>query len=412
MDYTILFELALIFLVAKLLGMLMRKLGLPQVVGMLVAGILLSPAIWNPMTGGSYVPIDKDNIAIKVIAELGVVLIMFMAGLETDINELKRNGLKAAFIALLGVVVPMGLGIAVSVPFFGAGSVKTVLKCVFIGVILTATSVSITVETLRELGKLRGKVGMTVMSAAIIDDVIGIVVLSLVLTLDGGATAAVAEPVWYTVLKIFLFFEAAIIVGIGCVALFKHIEKKFPNRRRTPIFGLVMCLLYAYAAEEFFGIADITGAYVAGIMLSVTRESNYIDRKIDVGTYMFFSPVFFVSIGLKIDFSGFTLDILWFALLFILAGLSGKFLGCAFAAKVCKYTTRESCQVGVGMLARGEVALIVAQKGIEGGIISPLYLAPVLMLVIVSSLTAPIVLKMLFKKEIAKGDDKLLGAKA
>lgn len=383
--------------------MLMRKLGLPQVVGMLFAGILLAPAIWKPMTGGAFVPVDADSIPLKVIAEVGVVLILFMAGLETDVTELKANGLKASFVALLGVVVPLGLGLAVAIPFFGVESAASVFKCVFVGIILTATSVSITVETLRELGKLKGKVGMTILSAAIIDDIIGIVLLSLVLSLSGSGSAAVSsEPVWLTIVKIVLFFEAAIIVGVLCVALFKWMERKFPNRRRTPIFGLVMCLLYAYAAEEFFGVADITGAYIAGIMLSSTKESSYIDRKIDVGTYMFFSPVFFASIGLKIDFAGFTPSILLFALMFVLAGIGGKFIGCAGASKLCKFSWRESCQVGVGMLARGEVALIVAQKGIAGGLLDSLYLAPVLILVIASSLIAPIALKLLFKNGKSK----------
>lgn len=394
MDYTFLMELAVILFMSKLFGLLMKKIGLPQVVGMLIAGILLSAAIWSPMTGGAFIPIREDNATLKIIAELGVILIMFSAGLETDINELKSNGVRATVIALFGVAVPMGLGIGIAVPFLGAG--ENIMSCVFIGTILTATSVSITVETLREMGKLKSGVGMTVLSAAIIDDVIGIVILSFVIGIKTGSTG---EPIWLTIVKILLFFEASIIAGIGIKGLFNWLEKKYPTHRRTPVFGLIVCLIFAYCAERFFSIADITGAYMAGIVLSMTKESSYIDRKIDTSSYLFFAPVFFVSIGLKIDFSGFDTNLVLFALCFILAGLLGKMIGCGGAAKLCGFNLKDSCKIGVGMFARGEVALIVAQKGIGAGILPSQYLAPVLMLVIVSSLLAPILLKALYKKE-------------
>lgn len=394
MDYTFLMELAVILFMSKLFGLLMKKIGLPQVVGMLIAGILLSAAIWSPMTGGAFIPIREDNATLKIIAELGVILIMFSAGLETDLNELKSNGVRATVIALFGVAVPMGLGIGIAVPFLGAG--ENIMSCVFIGTILTATSVSITVETLREMGKLKSGVGMTVLSAAIIDDVIGIVILSFVIGIKTGSTG---EPIWLTIVKILLFFEASIIAGIGIKGLFNWLEKKYPTHRRTPVFGLIVCLIFAYCAERFFSIADITGAYMAGIVLSMTKESSYIDRKIDTSSYLFFAPVFFVSIGLKIDFSGFDTNLVLFALCFILAGLLGKMIGCGGAAKLCGFNLKDSCKIGVGMFARGEVALIVAQKGIGAGILPSQYLAPVLMLVIVSSLLAPILLKALYKKE-------------
>lgn len=394
MDYRFLLDLAIILFFTKLLGLVMKKLGLPQVVGMLIAGILVGPAIWGPLTGGRFVPVNSSGF-LSFLAEMGVIMIMFGAGLETDLKELKRSGLKASLVALAGVVVPLALGFGISVPFFGLGNTHDVLKCVFIGVIITATSVSITVETLRELGKLKGRVGTVVLSAAIIDDVIGIIVLTFVI---GMKNPSASKP-YMVLVKTALFFIIGIGVGVGLNFLFRWLEKKYPHRRRVPIFGLVVCFVYAFCAEHFFGIADITGAYLAGIVLSNTRETGYIERKVDVNTYMIFAPVFFANIGIRTDFSGFKPQILLFCVLFVAAGMLGKILGCVLSAKACKYTWRESMQIGVGMMARGEVALIVAQKGIAAGLLDEIYVAPVIMLVIVSSLVTPIVLKLMFRKD-------------
>lgn len=394
MDYRFLLDLAVILLATKTLGLIMKRLGLPQVVGALIAGILIGPAIWFPITGGRFTLVRSTNF-LNLLAELGVIMIMFGAGLETDLKELKSSGLKASLVALLGVAVPLGLGFGIAVPFFGTDSPHDILKCVFIGVILTATSVSITVETLRELGKLKGKTGTVILSAAIIDDVVGIIVLTFVI---GMKNPAQSKP-YMVLVKTALFFVIGIGVGIGLNFLFRWLEKKYPHRRRVPIFGLVVCFVYAFCAEHFFGIADITGAYLAGILLSNTRETGYIERKVDVNTYMIFAPVFFANIGIKTDFSGFVPQILLFCLFFVLVGMGGKIVGCGLAAKLGKFSWRESLQIGVGMMARGEVALIVAQKGIAAGLLDEIYVAPVIMLVIVSSLITPILLKLLFKNK-------------
>ena len=166
--------------------------------------------------------------------------------------------------------------------------------------------------------------------------------------------------------------------------------------------GLAVCFLYAYAAEHFFGIADITGAYLAGIILSNLKETGYIEHKVDVGSYMIFSPVFFASIGIKTTFEGMTPSVLLFAALVVLAGIAGKIIGCAGAAKMCGFGAKDSMKIGVGMIARGEVALIVAQKGVEAGLVPTVYLSAVIALVIISSLLAPILLKVLFKSDAAK----------
>ena len=394
MDYRFLLDLAIILFFTKVLGLVMKKLGLPQVVGALLAGILIGPAIWSPLTGGKFVPVEHSSY-LKVIAELGVIMLMFNAGLETDLKELKRSGLKAGLIACAGVIVPLGLGFLIALPFFGTKSTEDLLSCLFIGVIITATSVSITVETLRELGKLKGKVGTVILSAAIIDDVIGIIVLTFVIGLKNPGET---KP-YMMIVNTLLFFAVGIGVGVGLNYLFRWLAKKYPHRRRVPIFGLVVCFLYAFCAEKFFGIADITGAYLAGIMLSNIKETGYIERKVDVSSYMIFSPVFFANIGIETSFSGFKPQIILFCVLFVLAGLLGKIIGCALTAKACRFTARESFQIGIGMMARGEVALIVAQRGITAGLLPQVYLAPVILLVITSSLITPILLKLLFKKD-------------
>ena len=386
-DYTILLELALILLFTKLFGIICKKIGLPQVVGFLIAGLLIGPCVlgWvNP------------SETLKIIAELGVILIMFSAGVETDLKELKQNGLAATLVAMAGVLLPLGGGFLIAAAFNGGfegiDSLK-ILQYVFVGVVMTATSVSITVETLKELGKLKTKAGTIILSAAIIDDVIGIILLSIIIGFRNPEVKPV-EAVW----KTGLFFVLAVAVGIGIHFLFKFLNKKFPHTRRLPILGLVICFLYAYCAEKFFGVADITGAYIAGIMLSGLKESDYIDRKIEINSYMIFAPVFFASIGINASFSGFNVNMVWFSLCFVLVAIAAKMLGCFGMAKLLRYDWKDSLVIGVGMIARGEVCLIVLQKGISAGLASPDYLAMGVLLVIVSSFLAPVLLKLIYRK--------------
>ena len=409
MDITmILWDLAVILLSTKALGMLMRKLGLPQVVGAVIAGVLIGPAIWgrfgwapvNPSAGSG------EQAFLTGMAEIGVIMILFSAGLETDVKELRRTGAVSTIIALFGVLVPMGLGILVAIPFLGGfaavgANSDLLIAAIFIGTILTATSVGITVETLKELGKLSGRVGQTILSAAIIDDVIGIIVLSVVIGFKDPSANA-----WVTLGMTAAFFAGAIVLGIGLHYLFRWLANKYPNTRRIPIFGLVVCFFYAFAAEKWFGIADITGAYVAGITLSTMRETDYIDRKISINSYMIFSPVFFANIGIShVSFEGFSGKLLLFSLVFVAAGILGKIIGCGTAARVCRSNTKDSLRIGCGMIARGEVALVVCNKGVEGGLftlggaadwLNPM--VPVILLVIVSSLLCPIFLKLLYRK--------------
>ena len=321
---------------------------------------------------------------------------MFFAGLETNLQDLKKTGWKAFVIAVSGVSVPLLAGSVLyflyyGMPPFGSDAFYT---GIFVGVIMTATSVSITDATLMELGKLKESLGITIMGAAIIDDVIGIIVLTLVIGFKNPDVSPL-KVLTNTV----LFFGLALILGVGGYYLFKALDARYPHTRRIPIFGLVLCLLLAYIAEVYFGIADITGAYVAGIILCNIKDSEYIARKIDISSYMFFAPVLFASIGIKTSLQSLNPSLLIFSILFVLVALAGKIIGCGGVARLLGYRGKDTLKIGVGMMTRGEVALIVMQKGIDVGMIDPSYSTSVILLIVVSSIITPIILKVLYQEK-------------
>ena len=385
--YSIFKDLAIIIVFAKFFGVLARKCKAPQVVGEIIAGLLIGPCVLG---------LVQQSDFLTGMAEVGVVLLMFSAGLETDLKELMKTGPIAFLIACCGVFVPLVGGTLLYMGFYGTapwGSEKF-FTAVFIGVIMTATSVSITVQALKELGKLKGRVGTTILSAAIIDDVIGIVVLTFVI----GFKNPDSNP-GKVVLNTVLFFVVAIVVGFILYKIFRKLDDRYPHTRRIPIMGLALCFAFAYIAETYFGIADITGAYVAGIILCSIRDSSYIDEKMEVSSYMIFGPVFFASIGLKTNIDSLDGKILLFSLGFVLVALITKIIGCGLMARACKFSAADSLKIGVGMMTRGEVALIVAQKGLSVGVLSPVYFTSVILLIIVSSVSTPIVLKLLYSKD-------------
>lgn len=380
-------DLAIIILFAKLFGLLAKKLKAPQVVGEIVAGLIIGPSVLG-LVGQS------DFIA--QLAEIGVLLLMFYAGLETDLKELLHTGPVALVIACMGVAVPLFGGYLLYSCFYGffpSGS-EQFYKAIFTGVIMTATSVGITVQTLRELGRLKSKVGTVIMSAAIIDDVIGIIVLTFVIGFKSPESNSLQ-----VVINTVLFFAFALVVGFIIYKVFKLIDKKYFHQRRIPILGLCLCFAMAYAAEKYFGIADITGAYVAGIILCNLRDSEYIAEKMDISSYMIFGPVFFASIGLKTEFSGLTASLLLFSVCFVLVALVTKIIGCGGISRLFGYKGRDCFRIGVGMMTRGEVALIVAQKGLAVGLMEPVFFTSVILLIICSSIITPVVMKLLYSGE-------------
>lgn len=389
--YEILKDLAIILFFAKIFGIAARHFKAPQVVGQILAGLLIGPCMlgWIQQT---------DFIA--SLAEIGVILLMFSAGLDTDLKELVKTGPVAFLIACAGVFIPLLSGSLLYMIFYGFapwGS-EAFYKAVFIGVIMTATSVSITVASLQELGKIKSHVGTTIVSAAIIDDVIGIVVLTFVI----GLKEPNSHPVM-VLLKTVAFFIVAVIGGFLIFKPFHKLDERYPHTRRIPIVSLAFCLALSYVAEKYFGIADITGAYVAGIVLCSLSDNEYIERKMDVSSYMIFGPVFFASIGLKTSFDAMDGILFAFCICFVLIALGAKILGCSLMSRLCKYNWSDSLKIGVGMMTRGEVALIVSQKGLSVGLLTPNYFTAVILLILVSSIATPIILKFIFAKDEKAG---------
>jgi Kef-type K+ transport system membrane component KefB len=352
--YLVLLPAALLLVASKVLMKLCERINLPSVIGMLLAGVLVGLINYIP---GQDILTDASLEGIGYFAQIGVVLIMFSAGLETNLVQIKQIGGPAVVITFAGVIVPMGLGFLVATLFNGGFAAMTsndvLLTNLFYGTVLAATSVSVSVATLRELGKLNSKVGNTIVAAAILDDIVGIVVLSIVLALKNNGT----------------------------------------------VVGLALCFLIAYVSERYFGIADITGAYIVGLILSTNPDCRYIDRKTEILGYMIFVPLFFGNIGLSTQFSNLNAGMLLFGGLFIITGMIGKVIGCGGASLLCKYSLKDSFRVGVGMMARAEVALVTAQKGVEYGIIDTSIMPFIVLLIVITSFVTPIALQSSYKKE-------------
>ena len=385
--YSVFRDLAIIILSAKFFALFARKCKAPQVVGEIIAGLIIGPCLLN---------LVQTSDAISIFAEIGVVLLMFSTGLGTNLKELMRAGPIATLIACVGVFVPLVGGTLLYSAFYGFAAVGSpeFYRALFIGTIMTATSVSITVATLQELGHLKSFLGTTIVSAAVIDDVIGIIVLTCVLGASSGEGTGIGGVLIQTV----LFFLVAIGVGVVIHFVMKWLDKRNPHTQRITIVSMAFCFAMAYIAEQYFGIADITGAYIAGIVLCAMDDAPYVERRVDISNYVIFAPVFFASIGLKTDISGLTPEILLFCICFVIVALLTKIIGCGLAAKICRFNWGDSLKVGVGMMTRGEVALIVAQKGLKVGVVNPVYFTAVILLIVVSSVATPLVLKALFTK--------------
>lgn len=383
-SYEFLLVLAIILLSTKLFGLATEKVHLPQVVGALLAGIVLGPSVLGF--------VQETDFLVKT-SEIGVIMLMFIAGLDTDLEELKETGRNSLLIALAGVIVPLaGCGLVYHIFYPGTGIVHF-YKVAFIGVVFAATSVGITIETLNEMGKLKTKVGTTLVSAAIIDDIIGIVALSII---SGFSEPGTSIPV--VGLKIIGFFVFVAIVGGIVRIIFKKLDDEHGQSKRVAVWGLAFCFLMSYSAEKFFGVADITGAYFAGLLLcNIAKTRKFLAKKMTVSSYVLFSPVFFASIGIKTNLTLISGEIILFAFVLLFTAIITKIIGCGFVAKIVGMSKTEAVGVGVGMVSRGEVALMVAQKGIVAGMIAESIFPAIVLVVIMTSLLTPILLNITMK---------------
>ena len=394
-DYSYLLSIALILISTKLLGLFSKKIKLPQVVGALIAGVIMGPACLGWI---------HNTEMLSCLSEIGVIVLMFAAGLETDINELKRTGKASFLIALIGVIVPMLGGAAAAYFFNDSVDGNKMLQNIFIGIILTATSVSITVETLKEMGKLSTPAGNAILGAAIIDDILGIIALTMVISMADSSVS-----IGMVLLKILGFFVFTFVAAVGYHYAFKKWTDNNPVKlRRYVVISFAFCLVLAYCAEEFFGVADITGAFFAGLAISGTKKADYVTKRFDTLSYLLLSPIFFASIGLKVVLPKMNLEIVLFTVIICLVAVLTKVIGCGLGAKICKYTNKESLQIGVGMISRGEVALIVANKGEAVGLMSDKFFAPIVIMVVLTTIITPVLLKVVFKdkNDAGKAEEK------
>lgn len=383
-DYSYLLSIALILISTKVLGLFSKKIKLPQVVGALIAGVIMGPACLGWI---------HNTEMLSCLSEIGVIVLMFAAGLETDINELKRTGKASFLIALIGVIVPMLGGAAAAYFFNDSVDGNKMLQNIFIGIILTATSVSITVETLKEMGKLSTPAGNAILGAAIIDDILGIIALTMVISMADSSVS-----IGMVLLKILGFFVFTFVAAVGYHYAFKKWTDNNPVKlRRYVVISFAFCLVLAYCAEEFFGVADITGAFFAGLAISGTNKADYVTKRFDTLSYLLLSPIFFASIGLKVVLPKMNLEIVLFTVIICLVAVLTKVIGCGLGAKICKYSNKESLQIGVGMISRGEVALIVANKGEAVGLMSDKFFAPIVIMVVLTTIITPVLLKLVFK---------------
>lgn len=393
MSYHYLIDIALILLTTKVFGMITKRLQMPQVVGALIAGLVMGPAMLN---------IIHSTEFLSQVSELGVIVMMFTAGLGTSLNDLKQTGKAGFLVALCGVIVPLIGGTILSLFFNTSTDPNAFMQNVFIGVVLTATSVSITVEALKEMGKLNTVVGNTILAAALIDDVLGLIALTIVTSIGGSADANLLV----VLLKIVAFFVLVVVVGI---AVKKAMDWYIANvhstdLQRYPIFAFILCLILSFCAEEFFGVADITGAFAAGLIISTTSKAKYIELKFAPLSYLLLTPIFFASIGLKVELPEMNATIVIFSILLVVVAVLTKWIGCGLGAKLCGLKGHQCEQIGVGMVCRGEVALIVADKGAALGLMPEVFFGPVIIMVVATTILTPILLKFAYRKSDAYED--------
>lgn len=390
MNFDFLLILAIILLSTKFFGLVSEKVHMPQVVGALLAGIILGPSVLGVLTETDFV---------VETAEIGVILLMFLAGLDTDLEEVKKTGLASVIIAIIEIIVCLAGGAIVYYLFYkdsGNGDPMFFLKCVFMGVIITSTSVTIAIEALREMGKLKGKMGTTILGAAIIDDIIGIIILTVIISITDSSVKPSS-----VFIKIGLFF-IFIAILYAVIHMLKGFIEKQDGKRRASIYSLAFCFILAYLSEKLFGIADLTGAYFAGIILCNIGGKEYVAKKTTILSYLIFSPIFFASIGIKTNLHGITTSIIIFSVVLLVVAILTKIIGCFIGAKICKFKNFTALAIGTGMVARGEVSLIVAQKGSQAGLLDETLFPAIVIVVIFTTLITPILLKLILSSKKAQ----------
>ena len=389
------FSLMVIITAAKAGGWLAVRLRQPAVLGELLVGVLLGPSLLDLLHWSFLLnPTDPHLLteAVFELAELGVICLMFLAGLEVEVREMRRAGRVATLAGVSGVIVPLALGSLAVLPFGFRGN-----AAFFVGIILTATSVSISAQTLLELGVLRSREGITLLGAAVVDDVLVILLLSIFIALAASSTGLVAVPL--VLLRMVLYLAAALTVSFLLLPRLADWADRQPISEGLAALVLVAALAFAWAAEVGGGLAAITGAFIAGVGLSRSHLRVEIARGMHTITYAFLVPVFFVSIGLKTNTHLLTGSGILLAAVLVVVAVISKVIGSGLGARLGGFTNREALRVGLGMVSRGEVGLIVATVGVDTGIIEPDLFAIVTIIVLITTLVTPLFLRQAFAKK-------------
>jgi Kef-type K+ transport system membrane component KefB len=373
-DTNILLVLALILVAGKLASTGGQRLGLPEAVGKITVGLVIGPAVLGLVT---------ESETLHAFSEIGVIILMFLAGMETDLTTMRQVSISAFAVATGGVILPFLGGIGVG-EAFGLSTTESL----FLGAILTATSVSITAQTLRELGLLQSREGTTVLAAAVIDDVMGVIVLAFVFASTGSG-----DPVT-SIGQMALFIPASLIIGYFLSGpLSQRLESHFSTEAQLSIV-IAAALVYAWGAQELGGVASVTGAYIAGILIARTQLVHTVSDGLNWVAYGLFVPVFFVGIGTQADFGSLAEAP---ALVAALTGvaIAGKVIGCYLTARITKLPHKGSLLIGVGMMSRGEVALVIASAGLASGAVGPSVFSASIIMTLVTTILTPILLKVI-----------------
>jgi Kef-type K+ transport system membrane component KefB len=381
--------LAILLLAAKAAGYLSTKLGQPSVLGELLIGVILGPSLFN-IFNLSFLDYQELPHFIDEFAEIGVLLLMFIAGLELHLSDLAKNKGASAYAGILGVLVPVILGFLVGELF----SMET-NQSIFLGLTLGATSVSISAQTLIELKVLRSRVGFGLLGAAVFDDMLVILLLSGFIALNQGGSAL---EIIIVLVKMIVFLSLSLAFGYWLLPKISHKVQSLPIAQGTITLAIIIMLFYGVSAELLGGMAAITGAFIAGLMYARTKEKNEIERGLRSLSYGLFVPIFFINIGLHVDVRGMSISSLWILIMITFVAIIGKVFGAGLGAKLGKFSWQESLQLGVGMISRGEVGLIVATVGLLENLLNPDLYSSIVGMVLITTLITPPLLRASFAK--------------
>ena len=388
----LLLSLMIILVAAKAAGYLSTLARQPSVLGELLVGLLLGPSLLNLM----HWPIFKAEVVqetVTLFSEMGVLLLMFVAGLELHFSDLVNSSKVSALAGVLGVMLPVGAGIGVGLGF-GLGT----NEAIFLGLTLGATSVSISAQTLMELKKLRSRVGLGLLGAAVFDDILVILLLSVFLAFVEGSGGLLG--IAWIIVRMVLFLAGSVAVGVWILPFLMRRVSRLPISQGVLTLGLVVMFAYGLAAELVGSIAAITGAFLAGLMFARSAEKERLERGMSALAYGLFVPIFFVNIGLSLNLRDLNLSVVWLELGVVLVAVFGKFLGAGGGARLAGYEWRESAQLGAGMISRGEVGLILASVGISNGLLSESLFSSIVGMVLITTLITPPLLRILFKPNV------------